>query len=69
MARIAGESDRILRIARQDLRVGFAVGQVMKSTKGSANPRVVNERITAELKVRAGSSQPLNKKVLNNRPN
>jgi Asp-tRNA(Asn)/Glu-tRNA(Gln) amidotransferase B subunit len=29
--------------------LGFLVGQVMKSTGGTANPRVVNELLRAEL--------------------
>lgn len=36
--------------------VGFAVGQVMKATKGSANPQVVNELVTAEVRKRADTN-------------
>jgi aspartyl-tRNA(Asn)/glutamyl-tRNA(Gln) amidotransferase subunit B len=32
--------------------IGFFVGQVMKRTKGKANPNVVNEILTEELKRR-----------------
>ena len=30
--------------------LGFLVGQVMKETRGKANPRVVNERLREKLK-------------------
>lgn len=35
--------------------VGFAVGQVMKATKGSGNPQVVNQLVTEEVQKRASS--------------
>jgi aspartyl-tRNA(Asn)/glutamyl-tRNA(Gln) amidotransferase subunit B len=31
--------------------LGFLVGQVMKETRGQADPRVVNERIREKLRV------------------
>jgi Asp-tRNA(Asn)/Glu-tRNA(Gln) amidotransferase B subunit len=34
----------------------FFVGQVMKATKGSANPKLVNEILTEELKNRTGEA-------------
>ncbi|MEJ2716574.1 MAG: Asp-tRNA(Asn)/Glu-tRNA(Gln) amidotransferase subunit GatB [Deltaproteobacteria bacterium] len=36
--------------------LGFFVGQVMKATKGKANPKLVNEILAAELKARGASS-------------
>ena len=33
----------------KDTLFGFFVGQVMKASKGKANPRVVNERLKAKL--------------------
>ncbi len=34
--------------------VGYIVGQIMKATKGQANPKIANEMVTATLKKRAG---------------
>jgi Asp-tRNA(Asn)/Glu-tRNA(Gln) amidotransferase B subunit len=36
--------------AGKDGLLGFLVGQVMKETRGKANPRVVNERLRERLK-------------------
>ncbi|MPN17554.1 Aspartyl/glutamyl-tRNA(Asn/Gln) amidotransferase subunit B [bioreactor metagenome] len=33
--------------------IGFAVGLVMKASKGSANPKVVNELVAQEISRRA----------------
>lgn len=38
--------------AGKDRAIGFLVGQVMKATKGKANPQMVNELIMAEIKTR-----------------
>jgi aspartyl-tRNA(Asn)/glutamyl-tRNA(Gln) amidotransferase subunit B len=37
----------------KDRAVGFLVGQIMKQTKGNANPNVVNELLMAGLSERA----------------
>ena len=38
--------------AGKDALFGYFVGQVMKATKGNANPKIVNERLKEKLKVR-----------------
>lgn len=38
--------------AGKDRAIGFLVGQVMKATRGKANPQMVNELIMAEIKTR-----------------
>jgi aspartyl-tRNA(Asn)/glutamyl-tRNA(Gln) amidotransferase subunit B len=35
--------------AGKDRAVGFLVGQIMKQTRGQANPKVVNQILNAEL--------------------
>ena len=36
----------------KDRAVGFLIGQIMKQTKGQANPKVVNQLLMKELKAR-----------------